>query len=165
MTIQSAWRGYLVRSQLKKQPKGPWDPKRNSAATIIQVKTASRVISFTGINFKIGNGRTIKSNPRSHSFFFASCCDQSRNFPLPFRQNRCETKGSRPQVTRPFLLIMKFACFFALNSHRLLLLFSYLMAGRCNDNLGVWFYGTRLKCALIRMVLVIKHDAKGFLPK
>ena len=60
---------------------------------------------------------------------------------------------------------MKFACFFALNSHRLLLLFSYLMAGRCNDNLGVWFYGTRLKCALIRMVLVIKHDAKGFLPK
>ena len=60
---------------------------------------------------------------------------------------------------------MKFACFFALNSHRLLLLFSYLMAGRRNDNLGVWFYGTRLKCALIRMVLVIKHDAKGFLPK
>ena len=39
------------------------------------------------------------------------------------------------------------------------------MAGRCNDNLGVWFYGTRLKCALIRMVLVIKYDAKGFLPK
>ena len=60
---------------------------------------------------------------------------------------------------------MKFACFLALNSHRLLLLFSYLMAGRCNDNLGVWFYGTRLKCALIRMVLVIKYDAKGFLPK
>ena len=28
-----------------------------------------------------------------------------------------------------------------------------------------WFYGTRLKCALIRMVLVIKYDAKGFLPK
>ena len=55
--------------------------------------------------------------------------------------------------------------FFTLNSHRLLLLFSYLMAGRCNDNLGVWFNGTRLKCALIRMVLVIKHDAKGFLPK
>lgn len=36
VTIQSAWRGHLARSQLKKQPREPWDPKRNSAATIIQ---------------------------------------------------------------------------------------------------------------------------------
>ena len=38
VTIQTAWRGYLVRSQLQRQPVEPWDPQRNTAATVIQVK-------------------------------------------------------------------------------------------------------------------------------
>ncbi|XP_078345883.1 leucine-rich repeat- and IQ domain-containing protein 1-like isoform X2 [Oculina patagonica] len=36
VTIQSAWRGYQVRSQLQRHPLEPWDPQRNSAATVIQ---------------------------------------------------------------------------------------------------------------------------------
>ena len=38
VTIQAVWRGYLVRSQLQRQPVEPWDPQRNTAATVIQVK-------------------------------------------------------------------------------------------------------------------------------
>lgn len=44
VTIQSAWRGHVVRSRLKREAKEPWDPQRNSAATVIQVKTKFHVI-------------------------------------------------------------------------------------------------------------------------
>ena len=87
------------------------------------------------------------------------------NFRFPFDKTDAKPKGVGLRSLALSCLSWSLHVFLALNSHRLLLLFSYLMAGRCNDNLGVWFYGTRLKCALIRMVLVIKYDAKGFLPK
>ena len=37
VTIQAAWRGHLVRSQLPRQLAEQWDPQRNLAATVIQV--------------------------------------------------------------------------------------------------------------------------------
>ncbi|CAH3023297.1 unnamed protein product [Porites evermanni] len=42
VSIQSAWRGHLVRSQLKREAKESWDPKRNSAATVIQAHFRGR---------------------------------------------------------------------------------------------------------------------------
>ena len=77
---------------------------------------------------------SVKSNPGLHWFCFTILCGWSIKLAPPSQPIRCKTKTNRDLVTR----VSSRLHVFTLSSHWLLLIFIFVLIGRC-DNFGFGF--------------------------